>query len=120
MRIVKFMIVGGSGAVLSLSLMFLFTELAGIFYLLSYFMTFIVAVTYNYILNSKWTFKDIHSRGAAYFVGGRVVTLGINEFILFVIVGRLGGHYLIGTFTAIMVSFALNYIYNRRFVWGKA
>jgi putative flippase GtrA len=117
MKLFKFMVVGGIGAILSLGLMYLFTTVLGLFYLISYFITFMIVVAFNYTLNSLWTFKGYKSKGVIMFYAGRMGTLALNEAILFLMVSILGWPYLLATAIAILISVSLNYSFSRRFVW---
>ena len=118
-KLIKFMVVGGSGAILSMSLMYIFTSLLNIYYMVSYPMVFATVVCFNYYLNNKWTFIGYKSNGLMIFFAGRIVTLLINEGVLYVIVSILGIHYLIGTIVAILVSVSLNYKFSRSKVWKE-
>jgi dolichol-phosphate mannosyltransferase len=57
-RVVKFLTIGTSGAILNLTILFTCTEFIGLHYLLSYAISVTIVVTTNYILNSVWTFND--------------------------------------------------------------
>jgi len=54
---IKFMLVGGSGALLQLALLYLFTDIIGVWYIASSIMAIGVAMVWNYLLNNYWTFK---------------------------------------------------------------
>ncbi len=119
-RLLKFCAVGGSGAVLSLALMYIGVGMLGIHYLLNYAITFAIVVAFNYSLNRIWTFSDYKSRGILWFYVGRLGTLFINEVILYLLVDVAGVQYILSTIVAIMVSVVLNYQYSRRKVWTES
>ena len=54
----KFCIVGGSGAVISWVLTWLITERIGLWYIASMIIATFVAMVWNFIWNSKWTFSQ--------------------------------------------------------------
>ena len=55
--LVKFLIVGASGSVILLGLMWALVDKAGLHYLLSLPIAYTAAVSSNYFWNSKWTFN---------------------------------------------------------------
>ena len=86
-RFLKFGLVGGLGTIVNLVIFALLT-LAGVHPLISATVSFIVAATFNYILNSVWVFKD---RGHdcnitlwAKFMCVSVFSLCINLIVLFI------------------------------------
>lgn len=86
-RFLKFGLVGGLGTIVNLVIFALLT-LAGVSSIISAIISFIVAATFNYILNSVWVFKD---RGHncnktlwAKFMCVSVFSLCINLIVLFV------------------------------------
>jgi len=63
-KILKFLVVGGIGIGINLGLLAFFTEVAGIFYILSSAIGIFVATVWNFILNNLWTFGDRSLKGA--------------------------------------------------------
>lgn len=57
-RPIKFCMVGGSGALLQLSLLALFTEVFGLFYILSSVASIGIVTWWTYLWNNYWTFKQ--------------------------------------------------------------
>lgn len=53
---IKFLIVGGVGVGINLGLLAFFTEVAGLWYILSSAIGILMATTWNYLLNNYWTF----------------------------------------------------------------
>lgn len=56
-RPIKFCLVGGTGALLQLGLLTFFTEITGLFYVMSAVVAIIVATIWNYLWNNFWTFQ---------------------------------------------------------------
>ena len=55
-KLIKFCIVGGSGALITFALTWLLTELAGFWYMASLVLAVIVATVWNFSFNLLWTF----------------------------------------------------------------
>lgn len=120
LKLFRFAVIGGSGTILNLGLMFLAVDYFKFNYLLAYSVVFVLVVTSNYILNSLWTFRStMKSLNWAKYCGVSLFTLGINECILFVLTGKLGVWYIFSILVAIIVSFIINYTLSRRIVWKQ-
>jgi len=117
-RWIKFGIVGGSGAVLKLALMYLLTDILGIYYIISYLMSFSVVVTHNYVRNSRWTFKQSGMPlGWAKYAAVSAFTVTINTGVIYLLTDALGLWYMFSTAIAILIAFSINYSLSRRWVW---
>jgi len=119
-RLFKFLMVGASGAVISLSTLWLLTELANWHYLLSYLVAYILAVSNNYFWNSKWTFKDKKSSktGLGKYALVGLLALGIKELSMFILTGIFGMWYMVSATIILFVVSILNFILSRKFVWN--
>lgn len=119
-KVLRFAIVGGSGAVISLTVLFLLTDVAGFHYLASYLIAGTLAITNNYYWHSRWTFKA--SNGLSGYVKYTVIswfTTGLGKgFILFVLT-ELGLWYMLSALIGTIIGFIVNYTLSRSVVWGK-
>jgi len=57
-RLVKFLVVGGTGMLVSLGLLFLFTEIFGFYYMVSAILVGLINTTFNFFANHWWSFSD--------------------------------------------------------------
>lgn len=57
-KFTKFIIVGSVGAGIQLSLTYMLTEWAGLWYMLSLCIAIVIATAWNFTGNLKWTFKE--------------------------------------------------------------
>lgn len=117
-KLIKFAIVGASGTIIGLGILYLLSDIAGLHYLIANTFAFAVAVTSNYILNSLWTFRQSQkARGWLKYAGVSAITLGINEGILWLLTERLGLWYMLSAVIAVGFCFLINYSLSRRLVW---
>ena len=81
----KFAVVGGLGTIINL-IVFTTFNLIGFHYIISAILSFLVAVSFNFILNSIWVFKKrntkINKSSAIKFFIVSVISLIINLIIL--------------------------------------
>ena len=116
-RILKFAVVGGSGAVLGLGILYVLTSLCRVNYLASNVVAFVISVTSNYVFNTKWTFRNrLDIKAYLKYVATSLTTFGINELILWSLTST-GLYYMLASVIAILVAFVFNWILSRRYVW---
>ena len=98
-RVFRFLFSGGISLGTDLALLYLFTDIFGIWYLTSAVMAFILAFGVSFTLQKFWTFGD-HSREdmrmqmGVYFLVA-VVNLGLNTFLVYTFVELTSLHYII-------------------------
>jgi putative flippase GtrA len=87
MKIVRYIISGGTSAVTDLFLLYLFTDIFHIWYIISAALAFIIAFFVSFTLQKYWTFRDnsnegIKKQGLMYFVIG-LINLGVNTLLVY-------------------------------------
>jgi dolichol-phosphate mannosyltransferase len=117
-KLFRFSIVGATGTIWNLGIMYIMTDIVGIHYVLSYVIAFSIALVNNYLLNSYWTFKQ-EARAAGLFKYGAVslFTLFINGILLYLLTDKLGIWYMFSSAIGILSAFIINYFISRRIVW---
>jgi len=119
-RILRFALVGASGAVIGLTCLYVLTSSIGLNYLGSYAIAFVISVTTNYILNSLWTFKQRKGLvGWAKYALACSPAFAVSMTLMFVLTGLGGLWYILSAVILIFVAFLVNYGLSRRFVWAK-
>jgi putative flippase GtrA len=97
-RILKFLISGGTAAVVDLGLLYLFTDVLHVWYLFSAAIAFIAAFVVSFSLQKFWTFDNhdldvMHTQLAMYLVLA-LIGLGINTVSMYGLVDHAGLHYI--------------------------
>ena len=119
LRVVCFASVGAVGALLKLATMYLLTDLAGLHYLLSYVLSFVIVVTHNYLLNSRWTFQ---MSGSAQRLGRYAIVSMLSALLkmalVYVLTDVAGFWYLASTAISILAGFVASYALSLRWVWS--
>jgi len=115
----RFALVGILGTLINLSILYIFTEFIGIYYLVSAIIAFFVAVTHNFILNKIWTFKEkinhLFTKKYIQFFIVSIFSLVINLIFLYIFTEFLSIYYMISQALAIGISFIANFIGNK--IW---
>ena len=119
-QIMKFGVVGVIAFVIDYGLMVALTELAGVNYLISATISFIVSVTFNYFASMRYVFthKEGMSRRREFiiFVVLSVIGLGINNACMWAGVELLSVHYLITKIFATAVVMVWNFVTRKIFL----
>jgi len=125
-KILSFGIVGISGIVVNMGVLWLLTSYFGIYYLLSAIIAIEVSILNNFLWNDLWTFgrdREHQKRSPA----GRIwffhlVSAGgaaINWVILFVLTQFVGIFFMVSNLIGILVAFVWNYLVNRNVTWAR-
>jgi dolichol-phosphate mannosyltransferase len=115
LQLAKFCAVGATGYAVNLAVYTTLVHAAGLHYIPSAIVSFLVAVTNNYTWNRLWTFR--HQRGHVYYQGLRFlvvssVALGANLAALAVLVA-VGLGKVPAQAAAIVVVTPLNFVGNK-------
>ncbi len=119
----KYYLVGASGILVNLGVLFVLTEFVGLWYLLSSTIAIYASITSNFLLNKAWTFRDtviIQHSFLMYgkFIGVSLVGMGIQLGFNYMFVEKLSVYYLLAALISIVIASSVNFILNRRLTFG--
>ena len=123
-RFLKFGLVGGSGVLVNLGLLWVFTEQAGLHYVLSAVIAIETSIITNFLLNNFVTFSDRRPSGRKGFFGNmakfNLVSLGgllINLAILTLLTEVAGLFYMLSNLFGIAGATFWNFFVNNWWTW---
>ena len=125
-RFIKFCLVGGSGTLLNMGLLWLFTEFAGFPYLISAVIGIETSIITNYILHSYITFADRRASSRKIFfkrllkynlasLGGMAINIGV----LWLLTEVAGLYYLLSHLCGIALSTLWRYFISLKWAWQQ-
>jgi dolichol-phosphate mannosyltransferase len=119
--IIRFGIVGLTGTLIHMLMLFILTEYAGIYYLYSAAFAFIFAVTSNFIFNKFWTFSKTSKgknikRYSIFFITA-IIAFSVNITLLYIFTEFFLINYLLSQLIAIAFSFWINFIGSKMFAF---
>ncbi|PIU23225.1 MAG: dolichol monophosphate mannose synthase [Chloroflexi bacterium CG_4_9_14_3_um_filter_45_9] len=124
LRFAKFCLVGLSGVLVNTGLLWLLTEFAGFFYLLSAAIGIESSIISNFALNDFFTFHDRRSPGMKLFLGRLIkfnmvslAGVAINMAILWLLTENLEVYYLLSNLCGIAAATLWNYFVNTWWTW---
>ena len=123
LRIVRYLIAGGTAAVADLTLLYLFTDGLRIHYLLSSALAFIVAFCISFTLQKFWTFEEttkgrMHAQAILYLVITGT-NLGVNAGLMYAFVEWFGLWYFAAQIIAGACIACYSFLLYRHFVFHK-
>lgn len=121
LEIIRFCFVGGVSFLMDYAILFALTEFAGVYYLYSSAISFIITVIFNYWLCIVYVFKDVRkqsTRRAIIFFGTGVVGLGLNQLCMWFFVAIADLHYMLAKIFATIIVTIWNYLTKRKVVRG--
>ena len=125
-KILRFAVVGCSGIVVNMAVLWLLTSVAGIPDLASLAIAIELSILNNFFWNDRWTFgcgEEHRTRKVWYRLAlFQLVSMGgaLINWVLYYLLTRLGGvEFLLANLVSILVAFAWNYLVNRNVTWGR-
>ncbi len=123
-KIARFGLVGLSGIFVNMGLLYVLTEIAGLYYLVSAVIAIELSIVNNFVWNDTWTFKSARDLRFEWkiqrFGSFQAVSMGglaINMVALYLLADIAGFYYLAANLIGILIAFAWNYMVNRHFTW---
>ncbi|WP_424429518.1 GtrA family protein [Methanothrix sp.] len=119
----KFALVGATGAVVNLAVLWFLTEHVHIYYVISALIAIESSIVWNFFLNTRATFNyDFMDMGALFSAMFRYHIISfagmlINLSALFALTEGAKIHYLVAESLAILIVFIFNYLSSINYVW---
>ncbi|MGI0101257.1 MAG: GtrA family protein [Nitrosotalea sp.] len=119
----KYYVVGASGVLVNLGILYALKEYVGLWYLVSSAIAIYTSMTTNFFLNKAWTFNDIAIKQSTVFmyvkfvgisIAGMLIQLGLNY--MFVDITHL--YYLLAALISIVIASGVNFVLNRHITFG--
>lgn len=123
LKLVRYIISGGTAAASQILLTVFFTDIVGLWYLISTSIAFILAVVISFTLQKFWTFrhketKGMHNQAFIYLVIA-LFGLATNDGLMYLFVSVVGLHYLPGQILSGAIIACVNYFLYAKLVFKK-
>lgn len=116
-----YLLIAGFCRVTDLGILYALTDWAGLYYLLSATLSFILAQSLNYYLNRRFNFRSKGKQVAkqfAMFISINAVALGITLGILFLLVEVFGWWYILARIIGMLVAITFTYTLHKRYTFA--
>ncbi len=120
---VQYYMVGASGVLVNLGILYLLADIAGFWYVASQVVAISISITTNFFFNRYWTFRGSieDQRNSVMYIKfiiisaiGMAIQLGITVSL----VEGSGFYHMYGAGIGIAVASGINYVLNRRLTFG--
>ncbi|MFA6307044.1 MAG: GtrA family protein [Patescibacteria group bacterium] len=123
-RAVKFFIAGSVGAFTNLTLLYFFTDILGVWYLVSSSLSFAVSFLVSFFLQKFWTFSDgdkeaIYKQMGVY-LAVALTNLGLNGLLMYTMVDGFEIWYLPAQIIASGLIAVESYFIYKKFIFNQA
>ena len=110
----RYIFVGGTAFVVDFFFLYFFSDICGIYYLISAVLSFIISVLVNYIMSTKWVFnqENIENKVLEFnlFILISTIGLGFTEILLYFFTDIVGLYYLISKIISAIIVLFWNFI----------
>jgi glycosyltransferase involved in cell wall biosynthesis/putative flippase GtrA len=122
-QIIRYIISGGTATMADLILLYLFTDVFGIWYLFSAILAFCLSFFVSFFLQKYWTFRDREQekiyRQMGLYLAVAVTNLGLNTLLMFLLVDILGIWYLLAQVLVISVIAVESFLIYKFLIFNR-
>lgn len=119
----RYIFVGGTAFVVDFGFLYFFSDICGIYYLISAILSFIISVLVNYVMSTKWVFNQdkIDNKVVEFNLFIIISTIGLvfTEILLYFFTDIVGLYYLISKIISAIIVLFWNFIARRVMFYGK-
>ncbi len=118
-QLVRYCFVGGIAAVVNIGMLYVFTDMLHIYYIISNVMSFILGLIVNYVLSKKFVFQDSKEikKSKEFIVYGIIGVLGliIDTILVALFTSKIHFYYLISKIISTILVFIWNFVARKVF-----
>lgn len=122
-QLFRYIFVGGTAFFVDIFFLYVFSDIFGIYYLISAVLSFLISVLVNYVLSKKWIFSraNLDSKVLEFnlFVLISAVGLVFTEILLYFFTDIVGLYYLVSKFIATVIVLFWNFTARRFMFYGR-
>ena len=119
----RYVFVGGTAFVVDFFFLYFFSDICGIYYLVSAVFSFIISVLVNYVMSTRWVFNqdNIENKVVEFNLFMLISTIGLvfTEILLYFFTDICGIHYLISKIISAVIVLFWNFLARRVMFYGK-
>ncbi|HEY4493185.1 MAG TPA: GtrA family protein [Candidatus Paceibacterota bacterium] len=97
--IIRYVFAGGTGALVNLAVLYIATDIFGVWYLASTVLSFTIAFLVSFLLQKFWAFRDKRQEGmhgqVFFYLFTGIFNMIVNTLLMYTLVDKLHIHYMI-------------------------
>ncbi len=121
--LLRYLVAGITGASTQIGLLYVFTDIVGLWYIYSSLLAFLIAIIISFTLQKFWTFADGEIKKAhyqfAYYIGVAVLGIFINTIFMYIFVDIFGIWYIFAQILTGGIIAVFNFIMYKFFIFNK-
>lgn len=122
-RVLRFILAGGTSALSQITVLYVFTDLLGIWYLYSSILSFIIALFISFTLQKFWAFKDrtMNDAHIQFFKYTIIIFIGLilNTSMMYFLVDILNIWYILSQIITGAFIAVVNFLSYKKFIFNK-
>lgn len=122
-QLFRYVFVGGTAFAVDFFFLYFFSDICGIYYLISAVLSFIISVLVNYIMSTKWVFNqdNIENKVLEFNLFILISTIGLvfTEILLYFFTDIIGLYYLISKIISAIIVLFWNFLARRVMFYGR-
>lgn len=122
-QLFRYVFVGGTAFIVDIFFLYVFSDIFGIYYLISAIFSFVISVLVNYAMSIRWVFNqdNIENRVVEFNLFLLISTIGLvfTEILLYFFTDICGIHYLISKIISAIIVLFWNFLARRVMFYGK-
>lgn len=122
-QLFRYVFVGGTAFIVDFSFLYFFSDICGIYYLISAVFSFIISVLVNYVMSTKWVFNqdNIDNKVLEFNLFILISTIGLvfTEILLYFFTDICGLYYLVSKVIAAIIVLFWNFLARRAMFYGR-
>jgi putative flippase GtrA len=119
----RYIFVGGTAFVVDFFFLYFFSDICGIYYLISAILSFVISVIVNYLMSIKWVFNqdNIDNKIMEFNMFLLISTIGLifTEILLYFFTDICGIYYLMSKIISAIIVLFWNFIARRVMLYDK-
>ena len=123
LQLFRYIFVGGTAFVVDFFFLYFFSDICGIYYLISAVLSFIISVLVNYVMSTRWVFNqdNIENKVLEFnlFILISTIGLGFTEILLYFFTDIVGFYYLISKIISAIIVLFWNFLARRLMFYGR-
>lgn len=120
----RYLFVGGFAFLVDFSLLYIFSDICGIYYLISAMLSFIISLIVNYLISTYWVFNknQMENKLVEFGIFSLIGVIGLifTEIILYLCTDVIGLYYLISKIIATAIVMFWNFLARRFLFYGTS
>lgn len=120
-QIFRFLVAGGTAFAVNIIVLYIFTDMLGIYYLISTVWAFLISFGVSFLLQKFWTFHDgsrntLHIQLPLY-LGMQVMNLGLNAVLMYAFVEYFHLWYILSQVIIALALAFVSFFINKRYIF---